>query len=185
MPHLLLKPLRVAAIEDVCHGEGVPHGVRRELAIRETRPPQGSLEVALNVALAMGRPIAGCEHPGRHRTPPALEGEPGATALDGIDTAPSSRPTWTSRQLATLFGRVGCGSSKLVFVEAYSDPSVRVTPPRAPGGSYSLFINCLEWACLGNPSSSWSCSRVGDFFAVALIAQAASCQGDKHQHQHP
>ena len=55
----------------------------------------------------------------------------------------------------------------------------------AISGSYSLFTNYLEWAFLGNPSSCWSCSRIGNFFAVALIAQAASCQGDKHQRQPP
>jgi hypothetical protein len=43
----------------------------------------------------------------------------------------------------------------------------------------------LENHSLRYSSLRWGCSRIGNILAVLLIAQAASCQGDKHNRQRP
>src|SRR5262249_6380012 len=83
--HLLLQPFRVAAVEDVGHGEGMAHRMWTESTICEPRQLEHPLEIPLHVALAVRRAVRGGEHPGRNWPPPPLDGVSLAVGLDRVE----------------------------------------------------------------------------------------------------
>ena len=74
VPQLRLDPLRLLPRKEMQRGERVSKRMRGEV-LRQLRLLEHALEVPRDVPLRVRRPVAGREHPGRHRPPTTRHGE--------------------------------------------------------------------------------------------------------------